>query len=90
VMQAAAGAECGLIVVNPPYGQRAESKGAGDPEVADLYEDLREWWHDLGVGWRLGILSDHPDVPSIFGRRCQLEKPVSNGQLKAWFRVYEE
>ena len=80
--------DAGLIIVNPPYGQRAESKGAGDPDVAELYEELRQWWAELGAGWRLGILTDHPAVVDIFGRRPTLEKPVSNGQLKAWFRVY--
>ena len=95
----------GLIIVNPPYGQRAEGKGAAasrrdeardspsiaghsDEEIAELYNDLRRWWLDLGPGWRLGILSDHPSVTTIFGRRTTLEKPVSNGPLKAWFRVY--
>ncbi len=80
----------GLVIVNPPYGQRAEGKGTGDPDIADLYEDLRTWWYHLGPGWRMGILSDHPAVPRIFGRRPALEKPVSNGPLKAWFRVYTE
>lgn len=88
VQAAAEDAEAGLVLVNPPYGQRAEGKGAGDPEIAAVYEDLAEWWHRLGPGWRFGILSDHPDVTAIFGRRPSLEKPVSNGQLKAWFRVY--
>ena len=90
VQQATSSAEGGLILVNPPYGQRAEGKGAGDPEIADLYIELDEWWRRLGPGWRLGILSDHPDVTAIFGRRPSLEKPVSNGPLKAWFRVYNE
>lgn len=81
-------ADAGLILVNPPYGQRAEGKGAGDPDVADLYADLANWWDALGSGWRLGILSDHPQVTEIFGRRPTLEKPVSNGPLKAWLRVY--
>ena len=88
VEQLTAGTDRGLIVVNPPYGQRAQGKGTGDPEIADLYVELADWWSSLGPGWRLGILSDHPDVTRIFGRRTALEKPVSNGQLKAWFRVY--
>ena len=82
-------AETGLVLVNPPYGQRVEGKGAGDPDIIELYEDLAHWWQSLGRGWRLGILSDHPAVTQIFGRRTMLEKPVSNGPLKAWFRVYQ-
>ncbi len=88
VQAAVKDAEAGLVLANPPYGQRAEGKGAGDPEIAALYDDLAQWWRRLGPGWRFGILSDHPDVTAIFGRRPSLEKPVSNGQLKAWFRVY--
>ena len=73
----------GLIVCNPPYGQRLRV----DPEP--LYEDLSAWCDDFGEGWRAAVIVDHPEFERIFDRRPMLKKPMPSGALRPYLYVYD-
>lgn len=81
--------EPGLVVANPPYGERlAEGRGR-ERELQGLYEDLRDWWRSLGPGWRLALLGPGPALRAVFGDRPRLNKPMRNGALRVALLVYE-
>ena len=81
--------KAGLIVVNPPYGERLERGRGRDPELEALYGDLFQWWQDFGLGWRIAILGPGPSLKAIFGPRPKLDKPMRNGPLSVSLLVYE-
>lgn len=77
-------ATTGLILSNPPYGQRL-----GDAEKLPAeYRALGAWCGSF-KGYRAGFLVDHPDFEIAFGRRPILKKPLPNGPLKSVFYLYE-
>lgn len=74
----------GLILSNPPYGQRL---GDADKLPAE-YRALGAWCAGF-KGYRAAFLVDHPDFESAFGRRPVLKKPLPNGPLRSVFYLYE-
>lgn len=79
----------GLLVVNPPYGERLEQGRGRDPELEALYADLRDWWSALGRGWRIALLGPRRTLMSSFGTRPRLDKPMKNGSLSVSLLLYE-
>lgn len=79
----------GLVIVNPPYGERLEQGRGHDPELEALYSDLRDWWQTLGPGWRIAVLGPRRPLLGIFGDRPKLDKPMKNGPISVALLVYE-
>lgn len=81
VLDLQANDSCGTIVTNPPYGVRLEK----DPGFC----------HDMGAvfsrmhGWRVCILAGSPDYKRAISRRPVSVLPVSNGNIKCNFFVYD-
>lgn len=75
--------ERGLIVSNPPYGERM----AAD-ELDALYADLRRFCA-LFPGFRAAFLVANPDFEAAFGGRPRIKKPLSIGPLRGFFYLYE-
>lgn len=76
--------EPGVILCNPPYGERLDH----DAELAELYRDLGRWCRDLR-GWRAGFLVANPEFEESFGLRARIRKPLSNGPLRGYFYLYD-
>lgn len=80
-----ADAACGLIVTNPPYGQRL-----GTPEATEeLYKKMavmREHFPD----WKFGILTPCESFQECFGREAALIKSIKAGNLDTLLYVYDE
>lgn len=75
----------GLVICNPPYGERL-----GDEEQAlALFEALVEWGQSLGPGWRFCFLAGHPKLETMISAQPRLKKPMSNGPIKAHVLVYD-
>lgn len=72
----------GLIVSNPPYGERL----AGGE--LDLYDDMGQWCEQF-PGYRAAFLVANPEFEEIFGSRARVRKPISNGSLRAYFCLYD-
>jgi 23S rRNA G2445 N2-methylase RlmL len=73
----------GVIVCNPPYGERV---GAGETEA--VYLDLRRWMREFR-GWRAAFLVANPLFEQIMEVRPRLKKPLSASSLKGYFYLYE-
>jgi len=75
----------GLIVTNPPYGERLRH---GPGELKQLYRRLGDWCHGFR-GWRAAVLVANPDFEQSFGGRPRKQKPMRNGPLKGYLYLYE-
>ena len=76
----------GVIVSNPPYGERLD-----DRELAPIYEALAASCARF-AGWRAGLLVGNPLLEEVFahaGMRPRIKKPLANANLRAYFYLYE-
>lgn len=73
----------GLIICNPPYGERLEPADLGD-----LYSDLGKYCRTFR-GFRAGVFVANPDFEYAFGGEPRIKKPLSNAQLRAYFLLYD-
>ena len=75
--------EQGLILSNPPYGERL-SPG----RMAEFYRDLGVWCSGF-PGWRAAFLVANPGFEVAFGSRPRIKKPLNNGPLRGYFYLYD-
>lgn len=73
----------GLILSNPPYGERLD-----DPDLVGLYRDLGRWCRQFR-GFRAGFLVANRDFEPAFGIEPRVKKPLRNGALRGYFFLYE-
>ncbi|MCC5883476.1 MAG: bifunctional 23S rRNA (guanine(2069)-N(7))-methyltransferase RlmK/23S rRNA (guanine(2445)-N(2))-methyltransferase RlmL [Halomonas sp.] len=69
----------GLIVTNPPYGERLGEL----PELVTLYRDLGEGVRRAFPGWRLAVFTANPDLGHRIGVRADKQYSLKNGPLEA-------
>lgn len=72
----------GLLVVNPPYGERL----AGEPELWRRLGDLLKRRY---AGWRATVLAGDPGRGKWIGLRPRRRLPVKNGPLDARILVFD-
>ena len=65
----------GILVVNPPYGERMLGKG----EAQSLYRDMRKAFDKLPKGWSKNIITSIPEFERIYGKRADKRRNLSNG-----------
>jgi 23S rRNA (guanine2445-N2)-methyltransferase / 23S rRNA (guanine2069-N7)-methyltransferase len=76
--QVTAPADTGLLVVNPPYGERL-----GDVEaLGTLYRNLGERLRRSFVGWRAAVFTGNAPLVKTLGLRSEASYPLYNGALK--------
>ncbi len=76
----------GLILSNPPYGERLDEQ-----DLRQLYAGIAETLLGFG-GWRAGFLVGTPlfeDVLYDFLGEPRIKKPLANANLRAYFLLYE-
>ncbi len=78
-------AEKGLLITNPPYGERLGT----EEEAEDLYRRLGALAPRF-KGWGLGFVTNRSDFGDFFGRRAVTERRVMNGAEEQWFHWYPE
>ncbi len=76
------GAE-GLLIANPPYGERMGT----EEEALDLYRRLSPL-KDRFKGWGIGFVTNRADFGQYFGRRAVSEHRFLNGSEEQWFHWY--
>ncbi|MAF92518.1 MAG: methyltransferase domain-containing protein [Bdellovibrionota bacterium] len=75
----------GLIVTNPPYGERLS-----DPyDLQDLYKDFGHILKENFKGWTMWMISGNPDLPGHLRLKASRKFPVNNGGLDCRFLKYE-
>jgi 23S rRNA G2445 N2-methylase RlmL len=74
---------CGVILCNPPYGERL-----GRGEIDALYRDLGQWLRGF-AGWRAGFLVASPAFERQLVLTARVRKPLSARPLTGWFYLFE-
>ncbi|HHD64022.1 MAG TPA: bifunctional 23S rRNA (guanine(2069)-N(7))-methyltransferase RlmK/23S rRNA (guanine(2445)-N(2))-methyltransferase RlmL, partial [Desulfobulbaceae bacterium] len=73
----------GLIITNPPYGERLSEKEA----VKYLYRFLGWRFAEDFPGWRMGFFSANPDLADLVGLKWDGRYPLYNGPIKCRLMV---
>ena len=75
----------GLILTNPPYGERLSADG----RIARLYQELGERVRACATGWRLGVFTGIPEMGHQIGLRSHRQYRLYNGALEASLLLFE-
>jgi len=73
----------GVLVTNPPYGERVLER----EEAEAIYRDFGKAVRNL-PGWQLYILSAHADFEVSFGRQADKKRKIYNGMIKCNLFMY--
>ncbi len=73
-----AGLKAGLVLTNPPYGERL-----GETEkLGPLYAELGHWLRSQCSGWRAGVIAGHPELAKQMRIRARKINTFYNGALE--------
>jgi putative N6-adenine-specific DNA methylase len=76
-------AEYGVIVTNPPYGERiGEAK-----QVEKLYEQMGHLTAELAT-WSVFVLTSHRGFERLFGKRADKKRKLYNGRIECNYYQY--
>ena len=75
--------ERGVIVTNPPYGERIMEK----QEAEGLYRDFGKAFSNC-PNWQLYLLSSHTEFERTFGRNADKKRKLYNGMIKCELFMY--
>ena len=73
----------GVIVSNPPYGERIMERS----EAELIYREFGQATRKL-TDWQLYILSAHPDFELSFGRKADKKRKLYNGMIRCNLFMY--
>lgn len=83
--QLEAPADCGVLICNPPYGERL-----GDlQELGALYKTLGDIFKQRFKGWTAFILTGNKELAKKVGLKASRRIPVYNGSLACTLLKYE-
>lgn len=75
--------EGGMVVTNPPYGERMGE------EIIEMYEEIGTWMKHSMTGYTCWILSSNMEAFKSVGLKPSQKVKVYNGDLECSFRQYE-
>lgn len=78
-------ARTGLVLTNPPYGNRLESR----ERAAELFRILGERLRSEAAGWRLGLLLSEPELGHQLGLRSRRQYRFYNGSLETTLLLFD-
>jgi putative N6-adenine-specific DNA methylase len=92
-LQRPAPAERGMIVMNPPYGERIEAKGSARAAAAPregfeegnaclFYEGLSAQWKRHYAGWSAWVLTPELKLPGLMRLKESRRVPMFNGAIE--------
>ena len=70
----------GLLITNPPYGERIEDK----KNLPALYTQIGERFKALD-SWSAFIITSYEDVEKYMGRKADKNRKIYNGMMKTYF-----
>ena len=73
----------GVLVTNPPYGERVLER----TEALAIYRDFGKAVRGL-LGWEMCILSAHADFEQAFGQTADKKRKLYNGMIKCNLYMY--
>lgn len=75
--------EYGVIITNPPYGERL-----GDDESAKaIYDDMADAFEPL-TNWSIYVLTSYPRFQHFFRRQANRRRKLYNGRIECQFYQY--
>ena len=75
--------ERGVIVTNPPYGERIMEK----QQAEGLYRAFGKAWRET-ENWQLYLLSSHTEFERCFGKTADKKRKLYNGMIKCDLFMY--
>ena len=78
-------AESGVIICNPPYGQRMGEQKDAQRLYAALGRHLK-----FADGWKKYIITSEPEFEHYFGRRATKKRKLYNGMIKCDYYMYTD
>lgn len=76
-------AEEGILVCNPPYGQRMLEQRSAQALYTALGRHLK-----AAEGWKKYIITSEPEFEHYFGRRADKKRKLYNGMIKCDYYMY--
>jgi putative N6-adenine-specific DNA methylase len=77
-------AESGLIITNPPYGERIK-----EADLRGLYRLIGDTFKQKYAGWRAWILSGSMEGIKAVGLKASIKKTLFNGPMECRFYHYD-
>ena len=78
-------AEAGIIVCNPPYGQRMLEQQSAQRLYAALGRHLK-----FANDWKKFIITSEPEFEHYFGKRADKKRKLYNGMIKCDYYMYTD
>lgn len=78
-------AERGLLITNPPYGERLDDL----PQLAGLYAELGQRVTRDYAGWRLGLFTSNQDLAYRVPLKPYKQYPLQNASLECRLYLFE-
>ena len=78
-------AQEGILVCNPPYGQRMLEQQSAQRLYAALGRHLK-----FSDGWKKYIITSEPEFEHYFGRRADKKRKLYNGMIKCDYYMYTQ
>ena len=75
----------GIIVCNPPYGNRVGNVS----DLPNLYSDLGNFLKKRASGWDLWLLSGNSELTAYLGMKSSRKFPVTNGSIDCRWMHYK-
>lgn len=74
----------GVVITNPPYGERMGER----EDIKQLYKDLGKKLNPLDT-WSVYVITDDANFESIYGRRADRKRKLYNGRIKVdYYQFY--
>ena len=77
--------DSGILICNPPYGQRMMEQQSAQRLYAALGRHLK-----FADGWKKFIITSEPEFEHYFGRRADKKRKLYNGMIKCDYYMYTE
>lgn len=78
-------ADCGIIICNPPYGERLGNVR----ELGDFYKELGDVFKQRFKGWTAFVLTGNKELAKRVGLKAARRIPVYNGSISCTFLKYD-
>ena len=78
-------AENGILVSNPPYGQRMMEQQSAQRLYAALGRHLK-----FAHQWKKFFITSEPEFEHFFGRRCDKKRKFYNGKIKCDYYMFTD
>lgn len=76
--------ESGMLICNPPYGERL----GDEQDAAKLYAGMKSLFDDF-KGWQIGVITAHKEFQESINRYATTLKSLKSGSLDTTFYIYD-